>query len=81
MLVMNADSDKADCLLGSYGMRQLRFTLWTADQVELLGQELEGEAKDLWPKVKAPVTLPLMDHASWFIAMLFCQLIGIRAIE
>ncbi|MCP4487699.1 MAG: hypothetical protein GY820_10345, partial [Gammaproteobacteria bacterium] len=70
MLVMNADSDKADCLLGSYGMKQLGFTLRTARQRDLLGQDLPNNGEDLWPKMSAPVVLPKMVHMQ--VSLLRC---------
>ncbi|MCP4460939.1 MAG: hypothetical protein GY816_23405, partial [Cytophagales bacterium] len=70
MLVMNADSDKADCLLGSYGMRQLGFMLRMARQRDLLGQDLPDKGENLWPKLSALVVLPKTIHTQ--VSLLKC---------
>ncbi|MCP4489194.1 MAG: hypothetical protein GY820_18060, partial [Gammaproteobacteria bacterium] len=71
MLVMKTDHERAECLLGSYGMKQLGFALVAPDGTELLGQDVEGIPKENWPTIKAPVKLPKTPNTQ--ISLLQCH--------
>ncbi|MCP4492535.1 MAG: hypothetical protein GY820_35290, partial [Gammaproteobacteria bacterium] len=71
MLVMKTDHERAECLLGSYGMKQLGFALLAPDGTELLGQNVEGIPKENWPTIEAPVKLPKTPNTQ--ISLLQCH--------
>ncbi|MCP4489505.1 MAG: hypothetical protein GY820_19650, partial [Gammaproteobacteria bacterium] len=71
MLIMKTDHERAECLLGVYGMTQAGFALVAPDKTELLGQNLNGIPKENWPTIDAPVKLPKTTHTQ--ISLLQCH--------
>ncbi|MCP4486632.1 MAG: hypothetical protein GY820_04825, partial [Gammaproteobacteria bacterium] len=71
MLIMKTDHERAECLLGIYGMTQAGFALVAPDKTELLGQNLNGIPKENWPSIDAPVKLPKTTHTQ--ISLLQCH--------
>ncbi|MCP4473165.1 MAG: hypothetical protein GY821_01030, partial [Gammaproteobacteria bacterium] len=70
MLVMKTDHERAECLLGSYGMTQMGFALFAPDGTELLGHDVAGIPTENLPLIKAPVKLP--KTANTQISLLQC---------
>ncbi|MCP4474844.1 MAG: hypothetical protein GY821_09840, partial [Gammaproteobacteria bacterium] len=71
MLIMKTDHERAECLLGVYGMTQAGFALVAPDKTELLGQNLNGIPKENWPTIDAPVKLPKTTHTQ--VSLLQCH--------
>ncbi len=70
MLLIKTNSNRAECLLGAYGLTQISCILLTSDQKELLGQDVTHTSKEDLPKIKASVKLWRTMHT--LIGLLDC---------